>query len=368
MMAHLVVSRKKEICLKMLQLAMVDLVTMKCLRCVVTSSSSMSSKISYPLEDTGQLRRLDHKDWLAPNEVLKIFKTLKDPELIISVFKKVSERKDYKPNEALYSLMIEKLARARNFDAIEEILGRIKSENCRISEEFFYRLIKLYGNVASNPEQAIKTLFRMPDFHCWPTIKTFNFILNMLVNAKQFDVIHEGCKPNTKTYSTLMHSLCKHDRVSEAFELLERMEKKGCHPDTITFNILISGLCKQRKVAEGLELLHKMKLKGCKPNSGSYQTLLYGLLSSGDFVKAKHFVSQMLSEGIFPSFLSYKLLIDGLCNQNLLNDVDFVLKQMVHQGFIPRMGTWKKILESMVLRKDCYSYLADNNNLMQSVN
>ncbi|XP_058095309.1 pentatricopeptide repeat-containing protein At3g14580, mitochondrial isoform X3 [Magnolia sinica] len=341
MMAHLVVSRKKEICLKMLQLAMVDLVTMKCLRCVVTSSSSMSSKISYPLEDTGQLRRLDHKDWLAPNEVLKIFKTLKDPELIISVFKKVSERKDYKPNEALYSLMIEKLARARNFDAIEEILGRIKSENCRISEEFFYRLIKLYGNVASNPEQAIKTLFRMPDFHCWPTIKTFNFILNMLVNAKQFDVIHEvylsaprlgitvdaccfnilikglcqcdkldaafallsefpkqGCKPNTKTYSTLMHSLCKHDRVSEAFELLERMEKKGCHPDTITFNILISGLCKQRKVAEGLELLHKMKLKGCKPNSGSYQTLLYGLLSSGDFVKAKHFVSQMLSEGL----------------------------------------------------------------------
>ncbi|XP_010941590.1 pentatricopeptide repeat-containing protein At3g14580, mitochondrial [Elaeis guineensis] len=336
------------------------------------------------------LRRLDHKDWLAPNEILKIFKNVRDPELIIGAFEKASSRMDYKPSEALYTLIIEKLACARKFGVIEDLLERSRLEKCRLSDEFFYKLIKLYGNVANHPEQAIKTLLRMPDFHCWPTTKTFNYVLNMLVCARQFDIIHEvylsaprlgvcldtccfnilikglcqcgkldaafsllheipkqGCRPNATTYSTLMHALCKDDKPSEAFELCERMEKEGCHPDTITFNILISGLCKQGQVAKGMELLKTMKLKGCYPNSGTNQALLYGLLNTNKFVEAKHFMDMMISEGRRPSFLSYKLTIDGLCSKNLLNDAVMVLKKMVQQGFVPRVGTWKRILECM---------------------
>ncbi|XP_077252309.1 uncharacterized protein LOC143891648 isoform X2 [Tasmannia lanceolata] len=398
---------------RVLHSAMIDLSIIKISRCMVYSSfSSIASKFNYHAfeKDTDLLSRLDHKDWLAPNEVLKIFKSLKDPELVISVFKKVSKRMDFKPDEALYSVIIEKLACARKFDAVDDLLGRMKDENCKLSDEFFYRLIKIYGNVANNQERAIETLFKMPDFHCWPTIKTFNFVLNMLVCTRQFDVIHEvylsaprlgvaldtccfnilikglcqcdkldaafellhefpkqGCRPNVTTYSTLMHCLCKHDKVDEAFELFERMEKEGYHPDSITFNILISGLCKQGRVVEATELLDKMRLKGCSPNSGSYQAVLYGLLSCDRFVEAKDFMNRMVSDNFHPSFLSYKLLIDGLCTQNLLNDVDLVLKQMVRQGFVPRMGTWKKILEIMFIGKNDYYSINYENNIMKIV-
>ncbi|RWR96183.1 pentatricopeptide repeat-containing protein, mitochondrial-like protein [Cinnamomum micranthum f. kanehirae] len=402
MVALLGMLRNRKISLEVLNLAMIDQRIMKSSRCISSSSSPATPKFSYVLEnDNKLLKKLDHKDWLAPNEVLKIFKSLRDPESVITVFEKLSHRKDYKPNEPLYSVMIEKLAHARKFDAIEGLFARIKTENCRLSDEFFYRIIKIYGNVVNNPEQAIKILFRMPDYRCWPSVKTFNFVLNMLVCAKQFDVIHEvylgaprlgvtidaccfnilikalceldkldaafallhefpkqNCRPNTKTYSTLMHGLCKNDRVNEAFELFDRMEKEDCYPDTITFNILISGLCKQGRVDEAMNLLHQMKLKGCSPNSGSYQAVLYGLLGCEKFVEAKDFMDRMHSEGIFPSFLSYKMLIEGLCNLNLLNSVDLVLKQMVHQGFVPRMGTWKKILGSMSLRNDSCIHIA----------
>lgn len=401
MVALVGICRNKKISLTILNLAIVNESIMKSSKCMVSSSPS-TPNISCILENKDKLlKKLNHKDWLAPNEVLKIFKSLRDPESVIAVFEKISSRKDYKPNEPLYSVIIEKLAHARKYDAIDSLLARIKSENCRPSEEFFYRTIKIYGNVVNNHEQAIKTLFRMPDFHCWPSVKTFNFVLNMLVCAKQFDVIHEvylgaprlgvtidacclnilikglcqcdkldaafvlfhefpkqNCRPNTKTYSTLMHGLCKNDRVNEAFELFERMEKDGCHPDTITFNILISGLCKQGRVDEGMDLLDKMRLTGCYPNTGSYQAVLYGLLSCENFVKAKDFMDRMHSEGIFASFLSYKMVIEGLCNLNLLNYVDLVLRQMVHQGFVPRMGTWKKILGSMPLRSDCCIHIA----------
>ncbi|KAG9457043.1 hypothetical protein H6P81_001551 [Aristolochia fimbriata] len=359
----------------------------------VPSKSSMSHDLQ---KDKDLLSRLDHRDWLAPNEVSKLFVKISEPELVLSAFRKVSQRKDYKPTEALYSIIIEKLALARMLDAIEDVLRLAKSENCSLSDEFFYRLIKICINVFKHPEKAIEVLQEMPDFRCWPSVKTFNCVLNMLVCEKQYDVIHEiylsasqlgvkvdtctfnillkglckvgkldsafallselpkqGCRPNTTTYSTIMHGLCKHNKLEEAFVLLDRMETEGCYPDTVTFNILISGLCKQERIDEAKMLLYKMQLKGCAPNSGSYQALLHGLLNCGNFVEAKDFMVLMVSKGIHPSFLSYKMVIDGLCRHTPSYEVDWLLKQMVQQGFIPRKGTWKVVLENMSLTMNC---------------
>lgn len=366
------------------------------------SSSASSSIPSYPvaLQDARTLNRLNHKDWLAPNEVLKIIKALEDPNSVIMLLDRYSKRKDYKPNEALYTLVIDKLAQARMFDAMEEVMQQIKAQKhrCRLSDEFFYNVIRIFGNVAGSACKAIDTLRDMPNYNCWPTVKTFNFVLNLLVSAKMFDLVHEvyrgatmlgveidacclnilikglcecgkledafyvldefpkqRCRPTVRTFSTLMHALCERGKIEEAFELLERMEKEGICPDTITFNILISGLRKGGKVQEGKELLQRMKHKGCYPNSGSYQEVLYGLLDSNQFVEAKEFMGRMVMEGLSPSFESYKLMVHGLCKENLLCELDWVLKQMVNQGFVPKMGMWKRILGRMFPGKSRYS-------------
>ncbi|XP_065856661.1 pentatricopeptide repeat-containing protein At3g14580, mitochondrial [Euphorbia lathyris] len=336
--------------------------------------------------------KLNHKDWLSPNEVIKIFENLKDPNSTISVWNQYTRRKDYKPNEAIYTIVIHQLSLAKNFDAIEDIMQRIKLEkSCRISNEFFYNVIKIYGHSAGRTKKAVETLLDMPKgFNCWPNVKTFNLVLNLLVSAKLFGDVHEiylqapmlgveidacclnilikglcengdlksafyvfdefpkqRCKPNVRTFSTLMHYLCVKGEVEEAFGLLEKMEIEGIDVDTITFNILISGLRKRGRVAEGMELLMKMKLKGCEPNEASYQEILYGLLELGKFVDAKEFMSVMLCKGMNPSLLSYKKLIRGLCKANLIGDVDLVLKQMVKQGFVPKMGMWKLVTRSL---------------------
>ncbi|KAE8124607.1 hypothetical protein FH972_019473 [Carpinus fangiana] len=357
-----------------------------------SSSSSVIPSSPVSPQDSLTLNRVNHKDWLAPNEVLKIINALKEPNSVMTLLDRYAKRKDYKPNEALYTLVINKFVQANMFDAIEDVMQRIKAQKhcCRLSDEFFYNVIKIYGNVAGRISNATDTLFDMPKYNCWPSVKTFNFVLNLLVSAKMFDVVHEvymgapklgievdacclnilikglcecgkleaafqvldefpkqRCKPNVRTFSTLMHSLCECGRVEEAFELFERMEKEGICPDTITFNILISGLRKEGRVEEGKELLERMKHKGCYPNSGSYQEVLYGLLDSKKFVEAKEFTGGMILEGLSPSFVSYKLLVRGLCKKNLLGDVDWVLKQMVRQGFVPKRGMWKRILRSM---------------------
>ncbi|KAG0480461.1 hypothetical protein HPP92_011319 [Vanilla planifolia] len=371
-----------------------DLTLLRCKR----SLSSLIKFSSATENDNFWLKRLDHKDWLAPNEVLKVFRNLRDPELIMGAFGKASSRLDYKPNEALYGLLVDRLGFAHKFDAIDDLLDRAKSERCRLSDDFFYKLIKVYGNIANHPEKAISTLYGMPEFHCWPTVKTFNYVLNMLVCYKHYEIIHEvflsasrlgvsldtccfnilikglcqannleaafslfyeiskhGLRPNATTYATLMHALCKHGRLKEAFEVCEMMERDGCSTDAIIFNVLISGSCKEGRVEEAMGLLKRMMLKGCYPNTGTYQALLYGLIENKRFMDAKNLIGIMISDGRHPSFLSYKLTIEGLCSEKHLNEVDSVLKQMVGEGFVPRMGTWKKIIGCMFSKNSGYS-------------
>ncbi|CAH2053705.1 unnamed protein product [Thlaspi arvense] len=344
-----------------------------------------------------KLARLRHKDWLAPNEVLKIFENVKDPSFLMPAYQHYSKRKDYQPTESLYALLINKFGEAKMFDEIEEVMRAVKLEKgcCRFSEDFFYNLMRIYGNLAGRINRAIEILFGMPDFGCWPSPKSFNFILNLLVSAKLFDEIHkifvsapklgveiDACclnilikglcesgnldaalqlldefpkqksRPSVMTFSPLIRGFCNKGKFDEAFKLLERMEKERIEPDTITFNILISGLRKKGRVEEGIELLERMKLKGCQPNPGTYQEVLYGLLDKKRNLEAKEMMSQMISWGMRPSFLSYKKMVLGLCETNSVEEMDWVLRQMVNHGFVPKTGMWWKVLRCVVSKNN----------------
>ncbi|KAK1431058.1 hypothetical protein QVD17_14269 [Tagetes erecta] len=334
----------------------------------------------------------NHKDWLSPTEAIKIFETLKDPNSTLDVLNQLSNRKDYKPNEALYTSVINNLSKAKNFDGIEQLMKRIKREKaCRLSDSFFYNVIRVYGLNAGRINRVIETLFDMPSYSCWPTAKTFNFVMNLLVNTKNFDVIHEvymsagrlcveidvcclnimikglckngdvdaalkvfdempkqRCKPNVRTFSALMHGLCKFNRIDEAFSLLGNMEMEGIEPDPILINILISGLRKNGQVEASIKLFDKMLLKGCEPVSSSYQEVLYALIDGRKYTEAMKLTRKMSSMKMVPSFNSYKLIISGLCEENRVGDVDLVLKQMTEDGFVPKLGMWKQMLECIL--------------------
>lgn len=353
-----------------------------------TASLNSSSKLD-PLDLS------NHKDWLSPTEVIKIFETLKDPNTTLNVLDQLSKRKDYKPNEALYTSVINNLSKAKNFDGIEQLMKRIKCEKmCRLSDGFFYNVIRIYGLGAGRINQVIRTLFDMPSYSCWPTSKTFNFVLNLLVNTKQFDVIHEvymsagrlgvevdacclnimikglskngdvdaafqvfdefpkqGCKPNVRTFSALMHGLCELGRVEEAFSLLGKMETEGVEPDTILINILISGLRKNGRVKESIELFENMLLKGCEPIPSTYQEALYAFLDSRKYVEAIKLTQKMSSKKMVPSFESYKLMISGLCEENRVGDVNSVLMQMIEDGYVPKMAMWRQMLQCILSKK-----------------
>ncbi|PHU04180.1 hypothetical protein BC332_25002 [Capsicum chinense] len=334
------------------------------------SRAFSSSRIQNPDE----IEINNYKDWLSPNEVIRIFQNLKNPSSALHVLTLISERKDYKPNEAIYSIVIKNLGISKNFDDIETLMEKIKNERkCRLSDDFFYNVIKIYAHLGGRINSAIDMLFDMPSYKCWPSVRTFNFVLNVLVNSKQFDVVDkvytrgvyelgveidecclniivkglcrcgefdavykvfdefpkQNCRPNVRTFatvmhalctkstmfrtfSTIMHSLCARGRVDEALSLLERMEKEDVEADAVVFNTLIFGLRKVGRVDEAIEMFKKVMVKGCDPNPGTYQEMLYALLDGKRFLEAKDFMGVMIDKRVNPSFESYKVMVSFL--------------------------------------------------------
>ncbi|KAK1301333.1 Pentatricopeptide repeat-containing protein [Acorus calamus] len=350
----------------------------------------------HPLSTTTDhhlLRRLDHHDWLSPTETLTLFSNLTDPKSIPPFLSKLSLRNDYRPSEPLYTAI---LSRLRDHPSIDSLLLRARRERLPLSDPFFHKLIK-----TQSPDRALHTLSRMPsDFHCFPSVKTFNLVLAALVSARRYDsvrallcalaprlgvtpdtcsfnilikglcasdrrddalaLLDEMPKPNRVTYATLMHFLCARGEVAESFALLQRMERERCEPDTVVFNVLISGVCKRGRVDEAMGMLRGMMRWGCRPNSDSYQAVLCGLIGARRFGEAKVFVVEEMGRerGRRPSFKAYELVVAGLCGEGRVGDAEVVLRRMVRDGFVPRWGTWRVMIKCLCLdMKSCSSEL-----------
>ncbi|XP_009783790.1 pentatricopeptide repeat-containing protein At3g14580, mitochondrial-like [Nicotiana sylvestris] len=192
---------------------------------------------SSQIQKSDDINLVNYKDWLSPNEVIKIFRNLNDPNSALNLLNQISKRKDYKPNEAIYSVVVKNLAMAKNFDAIETLMEKIKFERkCRLSDEFFHNVIKIFGRLAGRINKAIETLFDMPNYKCWPSVRTFNFVLNLLVNTKQFDVVHKvyirasdlGVEIDACCLNIIIKGLCRCGELDA--KVFDEFPKQNCHP------------------------------------------------------------------------------------------------------------------------------------------
>ncbi|XP_050904429.1 pentatricopeptide repeat-containing protein At3g14580, mitochondrial [Lathyrus oleraceus] len=366
------------------------------------SSSLFSSSSQPPITNTNNkdniiISRFHHKDWLTSKQATTLINSLTNPSTALTLFNLYSSRKDYNPTQPFCISLITKLVQARQFSPIDTLLKSLpQQQRHRFTQDFFFHLIKLYAHQAHRIDKAVETLFMMPNFGSWPTSKTFNFVLNLLVNNKLHDAVFNlyssasklgfqidacclnimikglckqgkikaafkvfdefpklGIQRNERTFCTLMHGLCEKGDVDEAFELLERMKKEKVCVDVMVFNVLICGLRRKGRVDEAKEVLEDvMTRNGCYPNESSYQHVLYGLIDLKRFGEAKRVLEKMVLKGFLPSFDSFKGLVLGFCKEGLVEEVDWGVKGMVRMGFVPRMGIWRQIVNCVVVYRD----------------
>ncbi|KAJ0083898.1 hypothetical protein Patl1_30843 [Pistacia atlantica] len=230
-------------------------------------------------------------------------KQIHDPEEALSLFHEyhqMGSKHDY----ASYASLIYKLARARDFEAVETVLGYIQDYNIRCKEILFIALIQHYGK-AHLVDKAIELFHKITSFDCVRSLQSLNTLLNVLID---------------------------NDRLHDAKEMFGRFHKMGLRPNSVSFNIMIKGWLKEGNWVEARRVFDKMLERKVQPSVVTYNSLIGFLCRKGDVEKAKGLFEDMVTKGKYPNACEK---IDGAC---------FILEEMEKRKMRLDLNAWEALV------------------------
>ncbi|CAF2050912.1 BnaA09g46030D [Brassica napus] len=199
-----------------------------------------------------------------------------------------------------------------------------------------------------------------------------------------------GYEPTTVTFSTLINGLCLEGRVSEAVELVDRidrmmstrsiylwsgfeqnvlckdeslddalslfseMETKGIKANVFTYTSLIGGFCNAGRWDDGAQLLRDMITRDITPDVVTFNALIDSFVKEGKLTEAQELYNEMITRGIDPNTITYTTLIYGLCMENRLDEANQMMDLMVSKGCDPNSVTY-----SILINGYCKNKLVD---------
>lgn len=321
--------------------------------------------------------------------VEQLIRAEKDSQKAIMIFDAATAEysNGFKHDNSTFSIMISRLLSANHFKSAEEMLGRMKNEKCKISEDVFLSLFRAYGRV-HKPLEVIRVFEMMKEYDCKPTEKSYFTVFSILVDENRLktalrfykytrkmsipptvtslnilikalcknsgtidsalniflEMPKRGFTPDSYTYGTLINGFCQLGKISEAKELFAEMNASGCSPSVVTYSCLIRGLCQSKKMDEAMSLLVEMKSRGIEPNVFTYSALMDGLCKAGQSSDAVKLLGKMISKRQAPNMVIYSTLMHGLCKEGKLGEALEIFDRMKLQGLKPDAGLYWKII------------------------
>ncbi|KAL2467209.1 Pentatricopeptide repeat-containing protein [Abeliophyllum distichum] len=225
---------------------------------------------------------------------------------LVEKFKLHSSSDRFRTKNGIYESTVRRLASAKRFKWIEEILEHQKQFRYDISKEnFSIRLVKLYGQ-SGMFENAKKVFDEMPERNCERSVKSVNALLSACVNSGKLEEI-EGIfrememkwkvKPDVVSYNIVIKGLCEMGEWDKGLSMVDEMERSGVKPDLITFNTVLDKLYSNKRFDDGEKMWRRMVECGFLPNVRSYNARLAGL---GDLKGVKKWYEELVRNECVP--------------------------------------------------------------------
>ncbi|XP_076948826.1 uncharacterized protein LOC143621199 [Bidens hawaiensis] len=297
-------------------------------RIIRSFSTSVSKSIYDDLYQERNLKRMVHK------------------------FKHFSSSHLFRKQTNVYTDTVRRLASAKKYKWVEEILEDQKQYPDITHEGFAARLITLYGKAAMF-DHAYKVFDEMPERKCQQTVMSFNAVLGACVNAKKFDkvdgIFKEVSKrinvvPDVVSYNTVIKALCETGAFEDAGLVFEEIGKKGLRADLITFNTLLNGFYGNGRFVDGEKFWEKMTDAGVSPDVRSYNARLVGLVSEKKVDEAVELFNELCSKNIKPDVFSYNAIISGFCNDGDLQEAKKWYAKLVESDAAPNKTTFATLI------------------------
>ncbi|KAL3820657.1 hypothetical protein ACJIZ3_006562 [Penstemon smallii] len=277
----------------------------------------------------------------------------RDLKKLVQKFKLCSSSDRFRAKAGIYETTVRRLATAKRFRWIQEILEYQTQFRYDISQEnFSIRLMKLYGQ-SGMYDNAQKVFDEMPERNCERTVKSVNALLSACINSRKFDEMEVlfgemetkwKVKPDVVSYNIVIKGFCEMGELDRALNVVDTMGKNGVKPDLITFNTLLDNLYKKKKFDDAEKIWKQMIKNKLVPNIRSYNARLVGLVNEKKFKEAVEFISEMEKSGTNPDVFTYAALIRGYCEEGDINELKKWYAESVKRECLPDRAVFGSVL------------------------
>lgn len=246
-----------------------------------------------------------------------------DPEKLANTFKqRAAVSVSFRNRHNIYDFTIARLALAKRFSLIEDILESHKDLKEISHEGFAIRIISLYGK-AGMFDHARNLFDELPQLDCVRTVKSFNALLKAGVECKRFDEMCTMFRElpsqlsitlNRVSFNTIIHALCERGLLDEGLLMLDELKNKGLSPDVITFNTLLDAFYREKGFHGGERIWAIMVAHNVAPITRSYNLRLQAMVDAGELANAIAFFDSFKKDGLKPDVNTFNALVKGLCD------------------------------------------------------
>ncbi|XP_009625319.1 pentatricopeptide repeat-containing protein At1g51965, mitochondrial [Nicotiana tomentosiformis] len=314
----------------------------------------MTGKLGKPGESLSFFQEMLSKgispNLMAYNTMIEALAKGRMVDKTIFVFSKMVEN-SCRPNEFTYSIILNVLAAEGQLGRLDEVVEISKRYMNKPIYAYLVRTLSKLGHA----NEAHRLFCNMWSFHDGGDRDAFLSMLESLCNSKKvteaIDLLNKmnekGVKTDTFMYNTVFSALGKVKQISHLHDLYEKMKLDGPSPDIFTYNILISSFGRAGQVEEALKIFEELENSNCKPDIVSYNSLINCLGKNGDIDEAHVKFIEMQEKGLNPDVVTYSTLIECFGKTEKVEMAYRLFDEMLAAGCYPNIVTYNILLDCL---------------------
>ncbi|RYQ80387.1 hypothetical protein Ahy_Scaffold1g106835 isoform D [Arachis hypogaea] len=224
--------------------------------------------------------------------VCKILRSFKSPETAWNFFCWVACQPGFTHDIYTVQRIMTLLARHGRTELVDRLISKIRMEEMRLPFSTIRLIIDFYG-ISKNADAALK-VFNDVRILCGPISKSnlmllYSSLLRTLTkcgrNSDALDILDQmilnDICPDMQTFSGLMHYFSNLGDIKTVQRLFAMVRQCGVEPDAYLYKVLIQGYCKSKRAALAWRLFEDMRNSGLMPDSATKELLVKSLWKEG---------------------------------------------------------------------------------------
>ncbi|XP_057803916.1 pentatricopeptide repeat-containing protein At2g06000-like [Salvia miltiorrhiza] len=263
---------------------------------------------------------------------------------------------DCYPDIVTYNTLINGFCSVGRVDRAEELLGEVKLQSGFSPNVVTYTTLISGYCKSGKLDGAVTILDEMINNGVRPNLFTFNTIINgfgrkgELASAmKMYErMVSGGFHPDVITFTSLIDGYCRLGDLAQGMRFWDDMSARKVPPNIFTFSILISALCKVNRLNEARDLLNQLnKREDIVPEPFVYNPVIDGYCKVGNVDEANVVVAEMEAKGCIHDKMTFTILIMGHCMKGRVFEGIGLYKKMVSVGCVPDNITVRSLISCL---------------------